>query len=86
MHQYVGLSHVQLAAGRRVSVALTNQVDTVQRLSNSDARPFVPPSLRTLFDTPPATFIAELPPLSTLMGSRYPAHPCGRLTSSPASD
>ena len=64
------MQHVLLTAGRRVSAALTNQLDTVQRLSNLDARPFVPPSLQTLFDTPPTTFIAEPPPLTTLLGSR----------------
>lgn len=56
--------------GRRVSVALTTQAATVQRLSNVDAPPFVPPFLQRLFDTAPACFIAEAPPLSAVLGSR----------------
>ncbi|KAK9799412.1 hypothetical protein WJX73_005424 [Symbiochloris irregularis] len=59
-----------LVVGRRVTVALTDQAGTEQRLCNLEAPPFVPAHLLTLFDSAPSNFIADPPPLFCLLGSR----------------
>ena len=61
---------MRMCAGRRATVALTSQASTVQQLHSVDAPVFVPPHLRTLFDTAPITFIADAPPYLPVFGPR----------------
>lgn len=69
---FSSLSHpVGWFAGRKVTVALTDQSGAEQRLSNLEAPPFVPAHLLTLFDSPPGAFVADAPPLACLLGSRW---------------
>ena len=59
-----------VCAACRVSVALTAHVEDMKALLNSEAMPFVPKHLSTLFDSPPALHHADVPPLDPLFSSR----------------
>jgi hypothetical protein len=62
-----------LFAGRRVTVALARRSTSsqIRSLLRLDARPWVPPALRELFDRPPDSFHAAALALTCLFGAAH---------------
>ena len=54
------VTHAGCAAARQVSVCLVSKsdADDQQKMLNVEAKPFVPESLRTLFDEAPSAFMS----------------------------
>ena len=56
-------------AGRQVSVCLVSKSDAAdqQKMLNVEVKPFVPESLRALFDQQPTSFVSSLGPQAALL-------------------